>query len=77
MLWYHCKLLYISSCICLLGNKDKNGWIQFWNYAKSLHLSLDEEQDVTIITNQATFRLGGQIKFGIIYLHTQLNTTVY
>ncbi len=23
------------------------------------------------------FRLGGQIKFGIIYIHTQLNTTVY
>ncbi len=25
----------------------------------------------------ATFRLGGQIEFGIIYIHTQLNTTVY
>ncbi len=24
-----------------------------------------------------TFRLGGQIEFGIIYIHTQLNTTVY
>ena len=24
-----------------------------------------------------TFRLGGQIKFGTIYIHTQLNTTAY
>jgi hypothetical protein len=28
-------------------------------------------------TALSTFRLGGQIEFGIIYIHTQLNTTVY
>ncbi len=26
---------------------------------------------------KVTFRLGGQIEFGIIYIQTQLNTTVY
>ena len=34
----------------LLGNEDKNGWIQFWNYAKSLHPSHNKE-GVTIITD--------------------------
>ena len=29
------------------------------------------------VISKYTFRLGGQIEFGIIYIHTQLNTTVY
>ncbi len=36
----------------LFGNKDKNGWVQFWEFAKSLHPSLNRF-DTTIITNQA------------------------
>jgi hypothetical protein len=36
----------------LFGNKDKDGWVQFWEFAKSLHPSLDRF-DTTIITNQA------------------------
>ncbi len=44
-------------------------------------------QDIKVFTDHknltrdalglSTFRLGGQIEFGIIYIHTQLNTTVY
>jgi hypothetical protein len=34
------------------GNKDKDGWVQFWEFAKSLHPSLDRF-DTTIITDQA------------------------
>jgi hypothetical protein len=36
----------------LFGNKDKDGWVQFWEFTKSLHPSLDRF-DTTIITNQA------------------------
>jgi hypothetical protein len=36
----------------LFGNKDKVGWFQFWEFAKSLHPSLDRF-NTTIITNQA------------------------
>ncbi len=36
----------------LFGNKDKDGWVQFWEFAKSLYPSLDRF-DTTIITNQA------------------------
>jgi hypothetical protein len=36
----------------LFGNKDKDGWVQFWEFAKSLHPSLDRF-DTTIITDQA------------------------
>ncbi len=32
---------------------------------------------MVMINLDSTFRLGGQIKFGIIYIHTQLNTMVY
>ncbi len=31
----------------------------------------------TSVQTRITFRLGGQIEFGIIHIHTQLNTTVY
>ncbi len=34
------------------GNEDKDGWVQFWEFAKSLHPSLDRF-DTTIITDQA------------------------
>jgi hypothetical protein len=33
------------------GNEGKDGWVQFWNFAKSLHPSLDHE-GTTIITDQ-------------------------
>ncbi len=36
----------------LFGNKDKDGWVHFWEFAKSLHSSLDRF-DTTIITDQA------------------------
>ena len=36
----------------LFGNEDKEGWVQFWNFALSIHPSLDQE-DTTIITDQA------------------------
>lgn len=36
----------------LFGNEDKEGWVQFWKFALSLHPSLDLE-DTTIITDQA------------------------
>ena len=34
------------------GNEDKDGWLQFWKFAKNLHPILDDET-VTIITDQA------------------------
>jgi hypothetical protein len=36
----------------LFGNEDKDGWIEFWNFAKSIHPSLNDTK-VTIITDQA------------------------
>ncbi len=36
----------------LFGNEDKEGWSQFWKFAKNLHPGLDNET-VTIITDQA------------------------
>ena len=36
----------------LFGNEDKDDWIQFWKFAKSVHQSINET-DVTIITVQA------------------------
>jgi hypothetical protein len=36
----------------LFGNEDKEGWKVFWNFAKSVHLSIDDTR-VTIITDQA------------------------
>jgi hypothetical protein len=36
----------------LFGNEDKDSWVQFWEFAKSLHPSLNRF-DTTIITNQA------------------------
>lgn len=33
------------------GNEDKLGWMQFWDFAKTLHPSLDDK-DTTIITDQ-------------------------
>jgi hypothetical protein len=36
----------------LFRNEDKDGWVQIWDFTKSLHLSLNRF-DTTIITNQA------------------------
>ncbi len=36
----------------IFGNKDKVGWVQFWEFAESLHPSLNRF-DTTIITDQA------------------------
>jgi hypothetical protein len=36
----------------LFGNEDKEGWKIFWNFAKSVHPSIDDTR-VTIITDQA------------------------
>jgi hypothetical protein len=36
----------------LFGNEDKEGWLQFWKFAKNLHHGLIDET-VTIITDQA------------------------
>jgi hypothetical protein len=36
----------------LFGNEDKEGWVQFWKFAKNLHPCLDNER-ITIITDQA------------------------
>jgi hypothetical protein len=34
------------------GNEDKEGWMDFWDFAKSVHPSIDDTR-VTIITDQA------------------------
>jgi transposase-like protein len=47
----NCNTFPVALAI-LFGNEDKEGWVQFWNFAKSLHPSLDKE-DTTIITDQA------------------------
>jgi hypothetical protein len=47
----NCNTLPVALVI-LFGNKDKEGWVQFWNFAKSLHPLLDQD-DTTIITDQA------------------------
>jgi hypothetical protein len=47
----NCNTFPVAFAI-IFGNKDKNGWVQFWKFSKSLHLSLDRF-DTTIITNQA------------------------
>jgi hypothetical protein len=31
----------------LFGNEDKEGWVQFWNFALSIHPSLDLEVEDT------------------------------
>jgi hypothetical protein len=36
----------------LFGNEDKEGWIEFWDFAESIHPSIDDTR-VTIITDQA------------------------
>jgi hypothetical protein len=36
----------------LFGNEDKEGWMVFWDFAKSVHPSIDDTR-VTIIDNQA------------------------
>jgi hypothetical protein len=36
----------------LFGNEDKEGWMDFWDYAKLVHPSIDDTR-VTIITDQA------------------------
>ncbi len=36
----------------LFENEDKEGWMEFWDFAKSLHPSMDDTR-VTIITDQA------------------------
>jgi hypothetical protein len=36
----------------LFGNEDKEGWIDFWEFAKSVHPSIGDTR-VTIITDQA------------------------
>ncbi len=35
----------------LFGNEDKEGWMDFWDFAKSVHPSIDDTR-VTIITDQ-------------------------
>jgi len=35
----------------LFGNEDKEGWLQFWKFAKNLHPCLNNET-ITIITDQ-------------------------
>ena len=47
----NCNTFPVAMAI-LFGNEDKEGWVQFWNFALSLHPSLDLE-DTTIITDQA------------------------
>ena len=37
----------------MFEDEDKDGWVQFWNYAKSIHPSLDKEDTTTITTDQA------------------------
>ncbi len=36
----------------LFGNEDKEGWMDFWDFAKSVHPSIDDTR-VKIITDQA------------------------
>ncbi len=36
----------------LFGNEDKEGWMDFWDFAKSVHPSIDDTR-VTIITDPA------------------------
>jgi hypothetical protein len=36
----------------LIGNEDKEGWMDFGEFAKSVHLSINDTR-VTIITDQA------------------------
>jgi hypothetical protein len=36
----------------LFGNEDNEGWMDFWDFAKSVHPSIDDTR-VTIITHQA------------------------
>jgi hypothetical protein len=47
----NCNTFSVAMAI-LFGNEDKEGWVQFWNFALSIHPSLDQE-DTTIITDQA------------------------
>jgi hypothetical protein len=47
----NCNTFLVAFAI-LFGNEDKDGWVQFWEFAKSLHPSLNRF-DTTIITNQA------------------------
>jgi hypothetical protein len=36
----------------LFGDEDKKGWIEFWDFAKSIHPSMIDNTRVTIITDQ-------------------------
>ncbi len=36
----------------LFGNEDKEGWMEFCDFAKSIHPSIDDNR-VTIVTDQA------------------------
>ncbi len=47
----NCNTFPVAFAI-IFGNEDKNGWVQFWEFAKSLHPSLNRF-DAIIITNQA------------------------
>jgi len=47
----NCNTFPVAIAI-LFGNKDKEGWVQFWKFALSLHPSLNHES-TTIITDQA------------------------
>jgi hypothetical protein len=47
----NCNTIPVAFAI-IFGNKDKDGWVQFWEFAKSLHPSLNRF-DTTIITDQA------------------------
>jgi hypothetical protein len=46
----NCRTFPVAIAI-QFGNEDKLGWTQFWDYAKTLHPSLDDK-DTTIITDQ-------------------------
>ena len=46
----NCKTFPVAIAI-QFGNEDKLGWTQFWQFAKSLHPSLNDK-DTTIITDQ-------------------------
>ena len=43
---------YLVAFGILFGNEDKEGWMDFWDFAKLVHPSIDDTR-VTIITDQA------------------------
>ncbi len=50
----------------LFGNEDKEGWLQFWKFAKNLHPCLNDET-ITIITDR-----GGNVKYSCLWLFNKL-----